>query len=157
MALCFCGRHAGDQGSERADRAGPEPPGSLGAPLFNHRAAKQSDGELHMPLVSPVSFCLGLHLSRFCFPHIFSLPSRMPPLIPRPSLLISDCSPARVSTPQHEAIPPRRRRGRHREPFQKDLIVSETIAEAPDAIRPLIRMLGTTWCQVSLGFTVRWK
>lgn len=65
LALCFCGRHAGDQGSERADRAGPEPPGSLGAPLFNHRAAKQSDGELHMPLVSAVSFCLGLHLSRF--------------------------------------------------------------------------------------------
>lgn len=63
-ALRFCGRHAGDQGSERTDRAGLEPPGSLGAPLFNHSAAKQSDGELHMPLVSPVSLCLGLHLSR---------------------------------------------------------------------------------------------
>lgn len=62
-ALRFCGRHAGDQGSERTDRAGLEPPGSLGAPLFNHSAAKQSDGELHMPLVSPVSFCLRLHLS----------------------------------------------------------------------------------------------
>lgn len=62
-ALCFCGRHAGDQGSERTDRAGLEPPGSLGAPLFNHSAAKQSDGELHMPLVSPVPFCPRLHLS----------------------------------------------------------------------------------------------
>lgn len=62
LALRFCGRHAGDQGSERTDRAGLEPPGSLGAPLFNHSAAKQSDGELHMPLVSPVSFRLRLHL-----------------------------------------------------------------------------------------------
>lgn len=62
-ALRFCGRHVGDQGSERTDRAGLEPPGSLGAPLFNHSATRQSDGELHMPLVSPVFFCLRLHLS----------------------------------------------------------------------------------------------
>lgn len=61
--LPFCGRHAGDQGSKRTDWAGLEPPGSLGAPLFNHSAAKQSDGELHMPLVSAVFFCLCLHLS----------------------------------------------------------------------------------------------
>lgn len=58
LAVCFCGRHAGDQGSERTDWAGLEPPLSPGILLFNHSAAKQSDGELHMPLVSLVSLPL---------------------------------------------------------------------------------------------------
>lgn len=62
LAVCFCGRHAGDQGSERTDWAGLEPPRSPGTLLFNHSEAKQSDGELHMPLVSLVSLSLCLHL-----------------------------------------------------------------------------------------------
>lgn len=62
LAVCFCGRHAGDQGSERTDWAGLEPPCSPGTLLFNHSAAKQSDGELHMPLVSLISLSLCLHL-----------------------------------------------------------------------------------------------
>lgn len=50
----------GDQGSARTDWAGLEPPHSPGTLLFNHSAAKQSDGELHMP---SLSFCLHLSLS----------------------------------------------------------------------------------------------
>lgn len=70
LAVCFCGRHAGDQGSERTDWAGLEPPRSPGTLLFNHSAAKQSDGELHMPLVSLISLSLCLHL---CLSHSASL------------------------------------------------------------------------------------
>lgn len=101
-ALRFCGRHAGDQGSERTDRAGLEPPGSLGAPLFNHSAAKQSDGELHMPLVSPRFSAPRSSSLSFCLPHISAI-LRMLLLISGPSLLIW--------APRRGANPSRRRRG----------------------------------------------
>lgn len=82
MAVRFCGRHAGDQGSGRTDWAGPEPPGSPGTRLFNHGAAKQSDGELHTPLVSLLPLCLCLHL---CLSRSASLLLQLFPLRPHPA------------------------------------------------------------------------
>lgn len=70
----FCGRRAGDQGSGRTGRAGLEPPGSLGAPLFNHSAAKQSDGELHTPLVSPPSLSASVFIPLLLPPSHFRSP-----------------------------------------------------------------------------------
>lgn len=139
MALRFCGRHAGDQGRERTDWAGLEPPGSLGAPLFNHSAAKQSDGELHMPLVSPRFFLPPSSSLSFCFPHIFSPLAVLPMLllISQSSLLISDRSPRAClgTAARGESVTaPARTSWWKSESFQKDLIVSGTIAEAPDAI-----------------------
>lgn len=82
LAVRFCGRHAGDQGSGRTDWAGPQPPGSPGTRLFNHGAAKQSDGELHTPLVSLLPLCLCLHL---CLSRSASLLLRLFPLRPHPA------------------------------------------------------------------------
>lgn len=58
-------------------RAASLSPGTL---LFNHCAAKQSDGELHMPLVSLSSLCLHLCLSHSASLSFLSL-SSTPPLI----------------------------------------------------------------------------
>lgn len=80
LAVCFCGRHRGDQGSERTDWAGLEPSLSPGTRRFNHRAVKQSDRELHMPLDSPVSLPLCLHLcllSLFASRPLFSPPANI--------------------------------------------------------------------------------
>lgn len=59
----FCGRHAGDQGSGRTDWAGPQPPLSPGALHFHHSAARESEGELHVPLVFLVALSLSISLS----------------------------------------------------------------------------------------------
>lgn len=80
-------------------------------------------------------------------------------------LLISDCSPCACldAAALGESTAPERIWWCKTKIFQKYLIRSRTITEfqTPSAIKAMlgaiIMMLGTTWCQVSLGFTVRRK
>lgn len=82
LAVCFCGRHAGDQGSERTDWAGLEPPLSLRGlfSLITVQPSKVMVNSTCMPLVSLSSLCLHLCLSHSASLSFLSL-SSTPPLI----------------------------------------------------------------------------
>lgn len=173
LVVCFCGRHAGDQGSGRTDWAGFEPPLSPGSLCFNHSAAKQSDGELSMPLASLSPLCLYLSPSS-----VFSVSSSPPThhpllLIAQILLLISNWlwhEKTTITTytfTQHihalldKFVVKKKKVSDEQEALSTALIEDQTCLWL-SSLQRLAATLGAVitvwnmWCQVASLWTVQW-